>query len=209
MCLAHKKHSIIFCWNEWPLSLFAFDFFPLCFLANGMQHHGLEDLCCHFNTEDRIEGKWDWGRWKKRKNRNPLSFSHVFQGSQGKVSDKQYSNLEWTLVTGGSLNLNSSKGSQTRVAVGSVTGTKQQNQMGKESLTNAFSSSYISPLWSLAFHQHLKHKGCFWVTGLIFWSLGWEERWEASGCVCFLPQRTPLYLGWIHHSKNISRAPPK
>lgn len=101
------------------------------------------------------------GDEKKRKKRNPHSLSYIFQGSQGQASDKQYPNLKWTLVTGWPINLNSSKHFQPRVAVGSVNGAKQQDQLGKESLTNAFSSSNIFPLGSLVFYQHLKHKSCF------------------------------------------------
>ena len=71
------------------------------------------------------------GDEKKRKKRNPHSLSHSFQGSQGQASDKQYPNLKRTLVTGWSINLNSSKHFQTRAAVGSVTGTKQQGPAGE------------------------------------------------------------------------------
>ena len=49
------------------------------------------------------------GDEKKRKKRNPHSLSYIFQESQGKASDKQYPNLKWTVVTGLSTNLNSSK----------------------------------------------------------------------------------------------------
>ena len=70
------------------MNLTTFDFSPLCFLTTKLQHHELEDLCCHHDKENNEKKASETGRVDKREDRKSQYFSQVFQGSQREASDK-------------------------------------------------------------------------------------------------------------------------